>query len=163
MLVNKLTSTFLQICGGLIVLMSLDGNLGLFKQQGLVRAFLAYAKEFPRIGDKGISLGSSAVSISLTGSAKLSVGRRQPITLEERVAELEQKLKEEVERLRKLETSTASRLSELQSELSKSIDTIDGRLRQLSDKVEHTALGGLKQQLFGVLLAVYGAGIGVYA
>lgn len=161
--VNKLFSTFLQLGGGVIVLISLDGNLGLFKQRGLAKAFILYLKDFPRPRKRAISLSGVAMGVNLGASAQLTIQRRPPSTLEERVELLERQLKEESERIRNLDASTTERLSELKTELSRSISAVDGGLSELSQKVERTALDGLKQQLFGVLLGVYGACVNVFA
>lgn len=162
-LVNKVFGTLLQLSGGIIVLHSLDGNLGLFKQQGLVKAFILYLKDFPRLRKRTNSLSGVATGVNIGASGKITIGRRTPTTLEERVELLERQLKEESERIRDLEASTTKRLSEIKTELSRSISAVDGGLRELSQKVERTALDGLKQQLFGVLLGVYGACVSVFA
>lgn len=160
--VNKLTGTFLQVAGGVIVLLSLDGNLGLFKQQTLLAALILWVKEFPRGNHRTISLGVG-MATGLNMAASLTVGRRTPTTLEERVAQLEQRITEESERLRSFERSTAELLAAVRSELRQSIAAVDTGLRELTTKVERSAIGGLKQQLFGVLLAVYGAIVSVFA
>jgi hypothetical protein len=161
--VSKLTGTLLQIAGGLIVLHSLDGNLGLFKQQNLLSVFLRWTQEFPRFRRHSVSMSGVAMVGTFSIAGDLTVGQRTTTTIEERVAELERKLKEESDKLRALEKSTQGRLESLKIELSQTIAAVDNGLRDLADKVESAAIGGLKQQLFGVLLAIYGAVVSIFA
>jgi hypothetical protein len=162
-LVNKLTGTILQIGGGVIVLLSLDGNLGLFRKQGLFKTFRSWIEDFPGLREQVSSLGGVSMVGNMTATGKLSVGRAAPITLEERVVALERRIEEEALRLSSLETSTSERLASLKSELTQTVSDVQSSLRELNLKVEQTAIGGLKQQLLGVFLAIYGALLSVFA
>ena len=87
-LINKLAGTAMQIAGGLIVLQSIDGNLGIFKKQNLLAVVIGWFREFPFI-HRGVTIELSGVaSASAFGRATLTV-KRTVSTLEEKVAELE--------------------------------------------------------------------------
>jgi hypothetical protein len=92
-LVNKLTGTVMQIVGGLIVLRSVDANLGLFRNQSLVATVLAWFRECP-IFVKSITIlvGGTAQGLSVA-SARASL-TRAVTTIEERLAEVERRMDE---------------------------------------------------------------------
>ncbi len=160
--VNKLTGTLLQICGGMIILYSLDGNLGLFKKKGLFAVFVLWLKEFPRRNSRAINFAAE-VGVHFGGTATITVGKKPPTTLEERIERIEQRIEEEAQKLNELRGSLNDRIGTLKAELEQSILKVDSGLRDLAYKVESSAIGGLKQQLFGVLLALYGAVVSVFA
>src|SRR3972149_3370572 len=59
--VNRLAGTFMQVVGGLIVLHSVDANLGLFRNHSLATAVISWFRECP--------IFRRTVTISLTGAA----------------------------------------------------------------------------------------------
>jgi len=162
-LVNKLTGTVLQIVGGLLVLHSVNGNLGLFRRQSLASALVTWLREFPSGKNQTVVLGGVGMAGEVGVAGSLSIGSAKPANLEDRVAHLESQLIEERKRLRELEAAMSKGLASIRSDLSSSISTVDASVRDLATKVESAAVGGIKQQLFGVLLAIYGAVVSVFA
>jgi hypothetical protein len=161
-LVNKITGTLLQVVGGLIVLYSVNANLGLFRNQHLGDIVMGWFQSFP--------LFRKAVTISATcfanansfGNARISV-RRVTHTVEEKVAELERQLDEFRQHFDEDINAVNARIAHVHSELSTAVTANTSALNQLSSKLELATVGGLKQQAFGVLLAVYGAVTSVFA
>ncbi len=161
-MVNKVASTVLQIMGSLIVLYSINANLGLFREQHFGSVICEWIKSFP--------LFQKTVKISLSGSAKASTSasgrilvRHANKTVEEKIAELERQLDELRQHINEDIQAVNARVAQVHTELSKSVITNTNKLNHLSSKLELAAVGGLKQQVFGVLLAVSGAFISVFA
>ena len=161
-LLNKLAGTSLQILGGLIVLQSIDGNLGIFKKQSLASVVVGWFMEFPLIRRHIVrSVGGAAMSTA-TGTATITV-KRVYSTLEERVAELERLADELRVEIRAEGAAVRRQVDEVRHELLSSIESNNTDIRQLTEKIERATVGGFKQQSFGVLLAIYGAVVSVFA
>ena len=161
-LVHKLVGVTLQFLGGLLVLYSVNDNLGLFRSQSLTTAVISWFKDFPVLR-KSVSLTGSVSSAS-SATASLSVAvTRSSTTLEERVAEVERLLVQVQQQLAQEVHAIGVKLSEAKSELSKQIDETAVTVSDLSRRLEHAAVGGFKFQALGVLLALYGAVASVFA
>jgi len=161
-LVNKLTGTVMQIVGGLIVLYSVDSNLGLFRNKSLAAAVIAWFRECP-IFVRSVTISATGnASCSATGSLSASV-IRAATTVEERLAELERRIEELRSEIAEQNRSIRSRIEEVRSELSSSITSNQSALNKLSKQLESATVGGFKQQAFGVMLVIYGAVISVFA
>jgi hypothetical protein len=160
-MVHKVFGMVLQVIGGLLILYSINDNLGLLRRQSLLAAMVAWFK-FPWRG-KNVTIQLSGVSAAgVAGSASLST--RKPLTtLEERVEYLESTLAEHRQEVAEGFTNARRSLEGAKSELHGRIDTTVGQVAELSQKVEHAAVGGFKFQGFGVLLAIYGAITSVFA
>ncbi|MBK9393638.1 MAG: hypothetical protein IPN40_06990 [Uliginosibacterium sp.] len=161
-MVNKVAGMSLQILGGLLVLYSINDNLGLFREQTLVSTITAWLKAFP-IKRKSKTVFTRA-TVSARGSATISArvrraaqddGRRIA-ALEERAEQLQVKLLSEI-------SSVISRIDTVRKELQQQVAQTSGRVTTLSNRLEHAAVGGFKMQAFGVLLAIYGAVTSVFA
>jgi len=160
--VNKLLGMGLQVIGGVLVLCSINGNLGLFRSQSLTSIIIDWLKEFPCLR-KPIFL-----SASLSGSSSLSSTMQATVTqavntLEERVAEVERKLTEIQQQLAQEVRAVNVRIERATSELGNQFAETSERVSGLSKRLAHVAVGGVKSQALGVLLAVYGAVTSVFA
>ncbi|MFA7382899.1 MAG: hypothetical protein WC001_05565 [Desulfurivibrionaceae bacterium] len=154
-LVNKLTGTAMQVVGGLIVLYSVDSNLGLFRNQSLATTVIAWFRACP-IFVRTVTLSASAVSCSASSSMSVTVIRAAK-TIEERLAALEGRVEELRSEVATQHRAIHSRIEEVKSELSSSIASNQSALHRLSEQVEKATVGGFKQQAFGVMLVIYGA------
>lgn len=160
--VNKVVGMALQVIGGLLILYSINDNLGLFRRQSLLTATIAWFKSFPLRGkDITVQLRGAAIG-SFTGSASVST-RKLPTTLEERVAYLESTLAAHKQEVADAFASAQRNLDSAKVELHGRIGTTVNQIAELSQKVELAAVGGFKLQGFGVLLAIYGAVTSVFA
>ena len=162
LLVNKLTGTAMQIVGGLIVLYSVDSNLGLFRNQSLVAAITDWFRECP-IFVRPITLTASLTSSSSMSAALPATVIRAGTTIEERLAALEGRFEELRAEIATQNRATHSRIENVKSELSSSIESNQLALRKLYEQVEKATVGGFKQQAFGVMLVIYGAVTSVFA
>lgn len=161
-MVNKLTGTIMQIVGGVIVLHSVDTNLGLFRDKTLVTSVLAWFRECPIIA-RSITIQLSGAAVCTASGTASAYVTRVPTTIEERIAEVERRVDELRSEMAAQNRAVHARVEEVRSELSSSIASNQSALHKLSEKVEKATVGGFKQQAFGVLLAIYGAGINAVA
>lgn len=160
--VNKIVGAILQVAGGLIVLYSVNDNLGLFREQSLVATIVAWLKAFPLVR-KPINI-SASVGTAMGSSAAASISvERKASTVEERITELERKLQEFKEQMGKDLVEMRERINEQWIQLERRISATSDRVAEISKKMEYAAVGGFKIQALGVLLAIYGAGTSVFA
>ncbi len=160
---NKIASASMQIVGGLIIIFSVDSNLGLFRKQSLPGAIWAWVRECPLCSKDGFaecSIYAIAGCATANGFASVS---RQATSAEERIAELERitvQLRTDIEAKYQ---AALSHIVDAKNELNSSIAANQLAVYELSQKVETATVGGFKQQAFGVMLAVWGAGTSIFA
>ena len=147
----------MQIAGGLIVLVSINTNLGIFRDQTLfavviggIRACLLEHPVTVALGGARSRVSSGTVTASSTRSAT---------TLDERIAEVERQI--EQDRL-VCDTQFAAIRQLIETGLSTSIASSQSALNQVSANLEAATVGGFKWQIFGVLLVIYGALVGFF-
>ena len=160
--VNKLVGMSLQVIGGLLVLYSVNDNLGLFRSQSLKSAIVGWFRDFPRVRKPIVITGSASSSSSATGTASVTVTRTLN-TLEERVAEIERKLAEIQQQISQEVQAINAKIEATKSELGNQINETSAKVIDLSKRLEHAAVGGFKFQALGVLFAIYGAVTSVFA
>lgn len=161
-LVNKLTGTTMQVVGGLVVLHAVDSNLGLFRKQNLFSVVLSWFRDFPLIRRSHTISLQGVASSAVVGSATLTV-ERKVTTVEERLTELERQLKEVHAAIQQQRVAVLQRIEEVKIELNRGIATNQAAISELSARIEIATVGGFKQQAFGVMLAIYGAFVSVFA
>jgi hypothetical protein len=160
--VNKVAGTIMQIVGGLIILHSVDSNLGIFRNQSLFRIIIAWLRDFP-VFKRTISLSANLTgSMSLSGSISTLV-KRAVTTVEERLAEAERQIVELRADLHAKHQALQTRIEQVKTDLSASITSNQTDLKRLSEQIEKATVGSFKQQAFGVMLAVYGAATSLFA
>lgn len=161
-LINKLTGTCMQIVGGLLVLSAIDGNLGLFRKKTLVDVVVAWFRDMP-LFLRSVSIELTGVSAGVTTSDVKGTTERSYSTVDERLAELERQVKELYSALSAQRSALLSRIDEVKVELSKGLAASQAAVQELSERIEASTVGGFKQQAFGVLLAIYGAIVSMFA
>ena len=159
---NKLVSASLQFAGGILVLWSVNDNLGLFRSQSLKSAFIGWFKDHPRVREP-ISAYSSTCDGADVTSASVGTVAQIPNTLEERVAEIESKLAEVRTQLTQELQAINVKIEEAKSESSKQISETSTGIANLAERLEHTAVGNFKLLSLGVALAFWGSVTSVFA
>ena len=159
--VNKVAGAGLQVIGALFVLASINSNLGLFRNHSLWSRLTAWLQRFPALfrESPGASLRAE-FGVGLSGSASLSAFSPK---LENDIARLEALITALDAKLTKRVDEIHSRISETREELLELTRANEQTLHKLKGQLEQVALGGFKQQVFGVLLATYGAFVSVFA
>lgn len=155
-LVNKIIGTMLQATGGLIVLYSINKNLGLFRDQHLGSVIISWFRSFPFFRKSVTISVSDSVHIVASESARICV-HRITNNVEEKIAELERQLEELRQYVNENVQAANVRTAQVHSELSTTVAINAAAVNQLSSRLELATVGGFKEQTFGVLLALYGA------
>jgi hypothetical protein len=159
---NKVISLILQIFGGVLVLYSIDSNIGIVNNQSLFTLFNSWLKSFPLI-KRSFVVNVEPGSLKLTGyPPKIRVGGPGK-SMEERVEYLQQQiewlkedLNDEVKHLKNLISGVEQRSSKEISLLGNSVGVVENKISELS-------VGGIGLQVFGVLLVIHGAVASYYA
>lgn len=161
-MINKRVSFFLQIIGGLLILFSIDSNIGIIKEKTLFSIFANYLREFPLI--------KRSVVIKLQGTANVTIGTEAKITVVRNPKNIEEKieyLQEQINVVKRDLEQTQKELNEKINRQSKEIiiqnQEVKSVLRNFESKMDKVSVGGIKAQLFGVLLMLYGAIAGYMA
>lgn len=154
--INKLASLVSQLAGGLLILYSIDSNIGIIKQKSLFSILTDYVKEFPLLKRSVVIQLQGMTMVVSGGKAKLTVGRN-PQNIDEKLEYLQEQINE-VKRDFEQEAKNLNEKIDCQSkEINAQIQDAKGALRSLESKMDKVSTGGIKVQLFGVLLMVYGA------
>lgn len=141
------------------MLFSLSQNLKLFGKGSLWAVFKSWVLGFPW-SPKHYTLKVEPGHFKFTGHAPMIFQSGGPKSIEQRVAEVEQQLAALEKIVDEKEHSLLTKLDQLRNETNSRLSEHGATLSALSDKVKETAVGGLMQQLFGVLLATYGVVVG---
>jgi hypothetical protein len=155
-IINKTIALLLQISGGLLVLYSVDTNIGVIRGSSLFSDLRKYLGDCPLFRKtyvvklRGVSAGA------LGGRARLSV-RRDPKSVEERLDYLQEQLNE-IRKDYQVDIAELSARIEQHKEVTDSLLTrLEQSIRQIDLKVAAVSVGGIKVQFFGVLLLIYGS------
>ena len=161
-IVHKILSATFQSLGGVIIVYSINDNMGMFKNQNMFQIIWNWCKSFP-LFRRSVVVGVMGVGgLGIAGSAEGHVSRRCD-TLEERVEELERQLGYCRELIYRKESEILIKLSTVKTDFEKQLATHSDSINQLSQKLESSIVGGFKFQIFGVILAIYGAVISIFS
>lgn len=155
-IINKVIATSLQVVGGLIILGAINDNLGLLEGRSISSLFLGWFKDFPLARKPVVIHASVASGFGLAGKATMRV-THPAVTVDERLAELERGLNEVRAFFLKKDEEVHERIAQVDARLSTALASSQSDIKQVSAKLEKVTVGGFKQQIFGVMLAVYGA------
>lgn len=157
---NKVAGAVLQAIGALLVLISLDGNIGLFAGKGIVSAAAHWMSDYPKKIRGHALAGGASLQSNSSLAATLSI---RPTALDERVAELERVVAE-------LKAISSARHDELtqaiataRAEARDANSKTSTGLKALEKKLEVSAIGGLKIQSFGVGIALIGSLLSMFS
>ncbi|MGZ8181251.1 MAG: coiled-coil domain-containing protein [Methylobacter sp.] len=153
---NKTISLLSQIVGGLLILYSIDSNIGVIKEKSLFSIFIQVLKDHPRI--KRSFFGHPRIGTILTtgGRPKIRVGRNSIGTeekldyLQEQISNLKRDFEQELQELNK-------KIDDQMKEMDAEIQKTNSAIQKIELKVDEVFIGGIKIQIFGVLLMIYGS------
>jgi len=153
---NKTIALLSQVVGGILILYSIDSNIGIFKDRNLVGEFIQYLREFPLIKRSvtaklnGQFMGLSGIGADLTYGRKCETVEEKLEYLQEQIAELRQHCKHKRKEIDK-------RFKDVSKEMKTQDQKQQKAVEDLKSKIEKVSVGGIKVQMFGVMLMVYGA------
>lgn len=157
--VNKSFSIGLQVLGGLLVLDSINSTLGMLRGTTIFRVIAEWFLSCPIWSTPRTIEGAGIATLSVTASGQGRV-KRKATAIPDRVAELEQQMDEMYQDIGRREKALRKLISDTKTELSDRVQKGEAAIRRVDGKVDATALGTIKQQVFGVVIAIYGAGLG---
>jgi hypothetical protein len=158
---NKFFGAGMQALGAFLVLISIDGNLGLFRGLGVFAEVREYVSRYPRRQANVSLIAASCAQANASGS--LASIRVQATDIDGRVATLERWCKELETRIAEERAEIIARVDKVQDTHREAMSKQDFRLDELAWKVEETAVGGTKLQALGVGLAVLGSVLSIYS
>ena len=153
---NKFFTLVTQIIGGILIIYSINSNIGVLKNINLHDLISNYFKDFPLTKNKNIYTCTAPVECTDSCSMK-ATATRKPISIEkkieylqEQITELRTNLDDEV---KILTNNIYKNTQQLQSKINKT----NSALKTVENKIETMSFDGIKIQLFGILLMIYGA------
>lgn len=157
--INKTASLAAQLVGGLLILYSIDSNIGIINQKSLLSMLASYFKEFPLI--------KRTVAIELQGVAmNVSQGKfivsRNPQSIDEKIDYLQEQINQLKLDIEQESKGLNMKIESISEEINVQIQDARSALRNFETKMTEASTGGVKVQLFGVLLMVYGAIAGYF-
>lgn len=158
---NKIAGASLQGLGAFFVLISIDGNLGLFRGHGVIGALREYAGQYPRKNATTTLIGAATANFNMSGG--LVSMRVWPADIDSRINALEQLCKELEKKISEQRVELLAHVDNVQVESRNAVEKQSLRVEDLARKVEETAVGGIKLQVFGVGLALIGSVLSVYS
>lgn len=159
--INRYASAIAQVVGAVVVILSIDENLGLFRRKSLSDLLTDWVRSFPK--SARIIEISSHGSMSFGGGAALATIEvpKKPKSVEEQLVELRERIETVAGESRKQVAELSQRVEKVSADTVASIARTDERVQQLGTRLDQAAVGGFKSQIFGVLLAIYGSYVGV--
>ncbi|MEK6772082.1 MAG: hypothetical protein AABY62_10680 [Pseudomonadota bacterium] len=154
--INKTTSLILQIVGGLLILYTVDSNIGIINKKSLFAIFANYLREFPLIRRSAVIESQGISTSSSVGKAKLTVGRN-PQSLEEKIEYLQEQINEVKRDIEQESRDLNEKIEHQSKEMNIKIQETKSALQNIESKIVEVSIGGIKVQFFGVLLVVYGS------
>jgi hypothetical protein len=160
--INKGFSIAMQVLGGSLVLYSINSTLGLMREESIYRVITKWFRDCPLWSKPKVV----EVSVSATANASASLQARVKkgaSSLTDRVTELERQVDEAYREMDRKNQTLKELISEVKGQLSTRIGGAESAIRGVEKKLDTTTLSGIKQQVFGVVVAVYGAGLGYFS
>lgn len=154
--INKTISLISQLVGGLLILYTVDSNIGIINKKNLFSIFANYLREFPLIKRSvvieahGISMGTSAYK------ARVTVGRN-PKSIEEKIEFLQEQINEVKRDIEQESRDINEKIDRYSKEMNIKIQETKSTILNIETKMEEVSIGGIKAQFFGVLLMIYGS------
>ena len=153
---NRLISLILQSAGGLIVLYAIDSTLGVVGNTSLEKLFIDYLKRFPLIKRSCILDGRIAKARCSASAGKLRIGLPKR-TLEEKIENLQQQIDWLKEDYGEEINGIKNQLAESDRQHQQAEKVLHESINNLKQQVKELTVGGVKVQIFGVLLMLHGA------
>jgi len=148
-------SLITQVIGSFLVLHSINSNIGIIKGDSLLGQFCSYIKDCPLHKKNAANEMKGEVIGTATGKATLVV-MKNPHTTEGKFEYLQEQLDELKTKLNKNSQGINSRFDDEMKRVGDEIGTAKGLTNKVEARLGDIAVGGVKIQIFGVLLFLYG-------
>ncbi len=155
--INKLFSALMQIIGGLIVLFTINSNLGLFENKGLVAMAISWLRSCPLIKTDKPNIGTMSGELPISQMSAEGHTTSKYENIDEQLQELHKQLNEVRDLVYRKERELKSYIHDQTTELKKDISGNQIEIHKVKGLMHRTIVGGIQWQLFGVFLVIYGA------
>ena len=153
---DKFLSLASQIIGGLFILHSIDSNIGIINDKKLFSILSNYFLEFPLI-KRSVVLQAHGFSIAIASATAKASASRNPTSIEEKLEYLQDQI-DTIKRDMELETKKLdTKIDRKSNELNIKIQDTNLALEKVDSKIKEVSISGISEQIFGVLLMIYGA------
>lgn len=159
--ISKGFSAGLQVIGGLLVLQSIDSALGILRGSSISSLIIQWLRTCPAWYKHKVVTVMATSTASATASIYSRV-HHKATSLSSRVTELERQIAEVHQEMERREQALIKIISDTKDELIAREGENAATIRDIERKINVTALGSIKKQAFGVVIAMYGAGIGYF-
>lgn len=147
---------FLQSAGVVVVLYSLNKNMGVFKQASLYQRAFRWIKAFPLIKrDLKINVAGGIQVQSSVGNVTLQQWNKD-WTPEQKIEELKSRIATCFEDASRSDQEIREKIESVKMELSSEVQKSNKSIAEVRSKLESATIGSVNPQFFGVLLAIYG-------
>lgn len=153
---NKTIALISQLTGGLLVLYSINSNIGIIKGQSVFGMFINYLREFPLIHRTIVLEAQGIASLARVGKPSLTVSRN-PKTLEEQLDYLQQQISDVRRDLIQEAAELNQKIDDYSREQKSRLGEVQASLKTVESKIDEVSVGGISIQLFGILLLTYGS------
>jgi hypothetical protein len=161
--VNKLISFLMQLSGGLLILISIDSNIELFKSNSLVGMAKSWYEKRPWKKSEEPKNVEASISITLPSIQLNARGHQVPTTTEGKLELLQTKIDWINEDIKKNQKITGEKLQSLESSVSQNSNNQSQQIKTLQNDLVQSSVGGVKFQVFGVLLVFYSSVLSFFA
>lgn len=154
--INEFFAFGLQLAGGLIILYSIDSNIGIVHNSNILKVVKKWFSEIPlfkKPSTQTITVGSISSKETVNGLRVY----KTPRTIEEKISHLQTQIDWMKEDLEKQKESLQQSISKLKKASFKEIDIIKSQLLTLEGDFEEISIGGIKLQVMGVFFIVHGS------
>lgn len=154
--IHKTISLVTQLFGGLLILYSLNSNIGVVNQKTLLALLKAYFRDFP-LFKKSVTEGAQVLESSEPTDKQEATVVRNPKYIEEKIEYLQNQINELKQDAQGRIEELNARIEQQSKEIGIKTQKIDSTILNLESKIKEISIGSLKSQLLGVLLMLYSA------
>lgn len=152
---NRVISLVLLVIGGVIVLYSINANLGFFDDSTLFSLFISYLKSFPLLTRRDATQEVPASVNVVTRRARAWPGATKK-TSNERLKYLQLQIEQIKQDLNQGQDLEESAVVQLESQTREAISDVRQTIVCINRKVKKLCVCSIKMQVFGVLLMLHG-------
>jgi len=158
--INEIYAALIQIIGALLVLYSIDSNLGLLKKSSLYSLFFDALKKCPLLKQTTIARANVTINWKLGGNVKAR-GYSEPKSVEDHLELLHKQVSWLNEDMQDQKLEFTAQLHAMEGNHSEESSAIKKEVVDLEQKIVCSAIGSLKPQVLGIILVCYGAYLNV--
>jgi hypothetical protein len=152
---NFVTGTVFQILGTLSIIVSINQNIELFNQKNIIHKVTQYIKSCPLIRHTYNLEVQDAIHLMDSSNATLTV-RPRLRTTKEKLEDLQRQITETNKRISLNEKQLSDQIIDIQKKVNLINNKTEQKVQEVNQRLIITILGGIKLQILGILLVVFG-------